>query len=213
MFPQARVATARRSRFLYVWLAALLFISLLTPVHAATPARGLSSLHAGPLSVGYLNAIRRGIGTTPQNIAALNYEAIDIISLAFTLLNPDGSFDFTYGSADLYRPYLITSAHAHSCAVLMSVVGDFQTVTAAPSLRQIAATNIANALVTYGFDGVDFDWEWPNTVTERDNFTAFMQAVHATVTARSTDYIIMFVQGPGFWLAGTHLTAGRAHRD
>src|ERR1043165_2001584 len=191
MFPQAKASIAG-SKFLYAWFAALLLISLSTPAHAAAPTRGLASVHAGPLSVGYLNAIRRGIGTTSQNIAALNYEALDIISLAFTLLNADGSFDFTYGSADLYRPYLITNAHARSCAVLMSVVGDFQTVTADPSLRQIAATNIADALVTYGFDGVDFDWEWPNTVTERDNFTAFMQAVHATVKARSSDYIIMF---------------------
>ena len=91
MFPQAKASIAGRSRFLYAWLAALLFVPLLTPARAATPARGLSSLHAAPLSVGYLNAIRRGIGTTPQNIAALNYEAVDIISLAFTLLNPDGA--------------------------------------------------------------------------------------------------------------------------
>ena len=216
MFPQARVSTAGRPRLLYAWLVALLFVRLLTPAQAAAPARGLSSLHAGPLSVGYLNAIRRGIGTTgtaSQNISALNYEAVDIISLAFTLLNPDGSFDFTYGSADVYRPYLITNAHAHSCAVLMSVVGDFQTVTADPSLRQVAATNIADALLAYGFDGVDFDWEWPNTVAERDNFTAFMQAVYATVKARSTDYIIMFVQGPGFWLAGTDWAAVRDYSD
>ena len=180
---------------------------------AAAPARGLSQLRPGPLSVGYLNAIRNGVGTTSQNIAALNYEALDIIALAFTLLNPDGSFDFTYGNADVYRPYLITNAHARSCAVLMSVVGDFETVTSNATLRATAATNIANALATYGFDGVDFDWEWPNTAAERDNFTAFMQAVYSTVKARSPEYIVMFVQGPGFWLAGTDWTAVRDYSD
>jgi hypothetical protein len=182
-------------------------------LHAAAPTRGLSLLRPGPLSVGYLNAIRNGIGTTSQNIAALNYEALDIIALAFTLLNPDGSLDFTYGNSDVYRPYLITNAHSRSCAVLMSVVGDFTTVTASAALRATAATNIANALATYGFDGVDFDWEWPNTAAERDNFTAFMQAVHATVKARSPEYIVMFVQGPGYWLAGTDWTAVRDYSD
>lgn len=175
--------------------------------------RGLSTLRPTGLSVGYLNAIRSGVGTTSQNIAALNYEAMDIISLAFTLLNADGSFDFTYGNADVYRPYLITNAHARSCAVLMSVVGDFQTVTASADLREQAATNIANALITYGFDGVDFDWEWPNTTVERDNFTAFMRAVYATVKARSPEYIVCFVQGPGYWLAGTDWAAVNAYSD
>jgi|GEM_PF-2686271 len=198
------------------WLFTLLLVLVLgaaPAIPAAAPVRGLSLLRPGPLSVGYLNAIRNGVGTTSQNIAALNYEALDIIALAFTLLNPDGSFDFTYGNSDVYRPYLITNAHARSCAVLMSVVGDFETVTSNAVLRATAATNIANALVTYGFDGVDFDWEWPNTAAERDNFTAFLQAVYTTVKARSPEYIVMFVQGPGFWLAGTDWTAVRDYSD
>ena len=198
-----------------LWIAIFLlsFGAGLSLLYAAAPPRGLSQLRPGPLSVGYLNAIRNGVGTTPQNIAALNYESLDIIALAFTLLNPDGSLDLTYGSADVYRPYLITNAHARSCSVLMSMVGDFTTVTADAALRAIAATNIADALATHGYDGVDFDWEWPNTVAERDNFTAFMQAVYATVKARSPEYIVMFVQGPGFWLAGTDWTAVRDYSD
>src|SRR5580765_6061676 len=118
----------------YAWLAlALVMISGSARVYGAGPAHGLSRLPGRALTVGYLNSIRKGVGTTSQNIAALNYEAVDLIALAFTLLNADGSFDFTYGSSDVYRPYLITNAHARSCAVLMSVVGDFQTVTADPS--------------------------------------------------------------------------------
>jgi len=194
---------------LVIWLLTAGLFSL----RAAAPPRGLSQLRPGPLSVGYLNAIRSGVGTTPQNIATLNYEGLDIIALAFTLLNADGSLDLTYGSADVYRPYLITNAHARSCSVLMSVVGDFMTVTADANLRQTAATNIANALAAHGFDGVDFDWEWPNTAAERDAFTAFMQAVHTTLKARSPEYIVMFVQGPGFWLAGTDWAAVRNHSD
>jgi hypothetical protein len=183
------------------------------PLSAAAPVRGLSQLRSGPLSVGYLNAIRNGVGTTAQNIAALNYEAVDVIVLAFTLLNADGSLDLTYGSADLYRPYLIPNAHARSCSVLMGIVGEFSTVTADPALRNLAATNLANAIATHGFDGVDFDWEWPNTIAERDNFTAFMQAVYTTLKARSPEYIVMFVQGPGYWLAGTDWAAVRDYSD
>lgn len=215
MLSRCTIPAARCSCRTFAWITILL-VGLgtgLSALHAAAPPRGLNQLRPGPLSVGYLDAIRSGVGTTPQNIAALNYEALDIIALAFTLLNPDGSLDLTYGSADVYRPYLITNAHARSSSVLMSVVGDFMTVTADASLRQTAATNIANALATYGFDGVDFDWEWPNTAAERDNFTAFMQAVYTTLKARSPEYIVMFVQGPGYWLAGTDWAAVRDYSD
>jgi hypothetical protein len=215
MLSRCAIPSSRCPRHAVAWLAILL-VALgtgLSPLHAAAPPRGLSQLRPGPLSVGYLNAIRSGVGTTSQNIAALNYEALDIIALAFTLLNPDGSLDLTYGSADVYRPYLITNAHARSCSVLMSVVGDFITVTADAGLRQAAATNIANALATYGYDGVDFDWEWPNTAAQRDNFTAFMQAVYTTLKARSPEYIVMFVQGPGYWLAGTDWAVVRDYSD
>ena len=193
----------RNASLIVAWLLAIGILAMPTVAAAAAPVRGLSLLPTRNLSAGYLNAIRSGSGTTSNKIASLNYEAVDMVLLAFTGLNPDGSLDQTYGNGDVYRPFLIPQAHAHARSVIMSMVGDFETVTASAALRATAATNIANALETYGYDGVDFDWEWPDTAAERANFTAFMQAVHATVKARHTDYIVMFVQGPGYWLNGT----------
>lgn len=207
-------ATAHFVRWCWVFIVALIPGLLINvSLRAATPARGLSTVPARNVSAGYLNAIRAGTGTTSNKIASLHYEAVDIILLAFTGLNPDGSLDLTYGNSDIYRPYLIPQAHAHSRSVLMSMNGDFATVTASAGLRATAATNIANALDTFGYDGVDFDWEWPNTSAERVNFTAFMQAVYTTVKARSPEYIISFVQGPGYWLAGTDWAAVQSYSD
>jgi hypothetical protein len=192
---------------------AVFLAHIATSANAATPLRGLSKVPARNVSAGYLNAIRMGTGTTSNKIASLNYDAVDIILLAFTGLNADASLDLTYGNSDIYRPWLIPQAHARSRSVLMSMNGDFPAATASAALRATAATNIANALDAYGYDGVDFDWEWPNTVDERANFTAFMQAVYATVKARSPDYIVTFVQGPGFWLAGTDWAAVAPYSD
>ena len=199
--------------FLLGVLCTVLFAGIPLGVNAATPVRGLSKVPARNVSAGYLNAIRMGTGTTSNKVASLNYEAVDIILLAFTGLNSDGSLDLTYGNSDLYRHFLIPQAHTRSRSVLMSMNGDFPTVTASAALRATAATNIANALDTYGYDGVDFDWEWPNTTDERANFTAFMQAVYTTVKARSPDYIVSFVQGPGYWLAGTDWAAVAPYSD
>jgi hypothetical protein len=195
--------------------AMLLLCATLLHLDAAAPARGLSLLPSRNLSAGYLNGIRSGSGTTSNKIASLNYQGVDMVLLAFTGLNADGSLDHTSGNTDAYRPFLIPLAHAQSRSVIMSIGpgSAFETVTASASLRATAATNIANALETFGYDGVDFDWEWPDTVAERANFTAFMQAVHATVKVRHPDYIVMFVQGPGFWLAGTDWAAVAPYCD
>src|SRR5688572_19324158 len=40
-----------------------------------------------------------------------------------------------------------------------------------------------------------------------------MAAVHTAVKARSPNYIVCFVQGPGFWLAGTDWAAVSAFSD
>ncbi len=181
----------------------MLLLVTATVLPAAAPVRGLSTVPARQVSAGYLNALRQGTGTTSNKIASLNYEAVDLILLAFTWLNSDGSLDHNYGSTEIYRPLLLPQAHAHGRSVLMSMNGDFPAVAASAALRGIAATNIASALETYGYDGVDFDWEWPDTAADRTNFTAFLQAVHTAVKARSPEYIVMFVQGPGYWLAGT----------
>src|SRR6185503_13659792 len=117
--------------------AAVVTLSAATSLPAATPVRGLSTVPARHVSAGYLNAIRQGTGTTSNKIASLNYEAVDIILLAFTLLNPDGSLDHNYGNTDIYRPLLVPQAHAHGRSVLMSMNGDFPTVTASAALRGI----------------------------------------------------------------------------
>ena len=112
----ARGCSALLAGIIAAWLSG-------AAVRAAAPARGLSTVPARNVSAGYLNAIRQGSGTTAQKIAALNYEAVDIILLAFTALNPDGSLDHNYGSTEIYRPLLIPQAHAHSRSVLMSMNG------------------------------------------------------------------------------------------
>src|SRR4051812_48919741 len=66
----------RVAQVLSILIATVFFVSRAV-VPAATPVRGLSKVPARNVSAGYLNAIRRGTGTTAQKIAALNYEAVD----------------------------------------------------------------------------------------------------------------------------------------
>jgi len=170
------------------------------------PPRGLNTLTGRALSFGYLNALRRATGTTEQRMAKLNYDGVDVVLLGFASLGADGSLSMG-GNAAAYRSTLLSNAHQRSKSVLFSVAGAFETVAASATLRQNLANSVLAMLEQYGFDGVDFDWEWPNNEQQRAHFTAMMQAVHTAVKARNQNYIICFVQGPGYWLGGTDWAA------
>jgi hypothetical protein len=187
-------------------LLLVLFASSHVEAQFMAPPRGLNTLTGRKLSFGYLNALRRASGTVAEKMAALNYGGVDVVLLAFATLNVDGSLVMS-GNAASYRSALLSNAHARSKTVLFSVTGNFETVSASATARQTLATSVLSMFEQYGFDGVDFDWEWPNTTAERADFTAMMQTVHSAVKARSANYIVCFVQGPGYWLAGTDWAA------
>jgi hypothetical protein len=208
---------ALRSFRILAALAAAAFLSAPGSVEAqfSAPPRGLNTLTGRTLSFGYLNSLRSATGTASERMAALNYDGVDVVLLAFATLNADGTLTMSGNNAAAYRSALLTTAHARSKSVLFSVAGNanFETVAASATLRQALANSVLGMLEQYGFDGVDFDWEWPNTAQERDNFTAMMAEVHSTVKARSPNYIVCFVQGPGYWLAGTDWAAVSAFSD
>lgn len=203
---------SRSLLFLLSLAAALLLPQFRVQAQFTAPPRGLNTLTGRTLSFGYLNALRSATGTAADKMAALNYDGVDVVLLAFATLNADGSLTMT-GNAATFRSALIANAHQRSKSVLFSVTGNFETVAASAATRQALANSVLDFLEQYGFDGVDFDWEWPNTAQHRTNFTLMMQTVHAAVKARSTNYIVCFVQGPGYWIAGTDWSAVVPYSD
>jgi GH18 family chitinase len=82
------------------------------------------------------------------------------------------------------EPALITNAHANGVKVLASIGGQsatstkgFVAISASPSLRKTFANNIYNFLLANGYDGVDFDWEFPSNATEKANQNLLIQEV------------------------------------
>ncbi|HWB04547.1 MAG TPA: glycoside hydrolase family 18 protein [Verrucomicrobiales bacterium] len=199
-------------RRLLAFAAAPLLLAAPAAAQFTAPPRGLDTLTGRKLSFGYLNALRRTTGSVAEQMAKLNYGGVDVVLLAFASLNANGTLGMTGRAADFRAP-LLAAAHARSKSVLFSVTGNFDVVAASAATRQALANSVVDMLEAHGFDGVDFDWEWPNTAERRSNFTAMMQAVHAAVKARSPNYIVCFVQGPGYWLAGTDWAAVRSFSD
>jgi chitinase len=118
--------------------------------------------------------------TPPYSAAQIPYSKLTHISHAFLLLTPkaDGTLQVPSG---MIEPALISKAHAAGVKVLVSIGGGdgiegprFNKMAQSETTRQAFVTNVHDFLVKYGYDGVDIDWEVPNTV-DMANCTTLMQ--------------------------------------
>lgn len=208
-------------------IATLLAVGL-TACAQAVPVRGLDTLPARPLIVGYLNALRGPTGQDqiitnfPAAVQAANLGAFDIIISAFAEPRADGTLGTGLGAFASYLPAVVAEGHALNKSVVVSIGGaypaslaaNFATIAASPALRQTFASNIVSFLAAHQLDGVDIDYEFPeNAGAARTNFTLLMQTVHQTVKAADPRYIVMFGTGPGWYLGSFDFAALKDHCD
>jgi chitinase len=129
--------------------------------------------------LGYYTAWSK-YNTPPYTANQIPYSKLTHIAHAFLLLSPaaDGTIEIPAGTLE---PDLLTKAHAHGVKVLISIGGGdgiegprFNKMAESETARQNFVTNVRNFLVTYGYDGVDIDWEIPNA-RDRSDCTTLMQ--------------------------------------
>ena len=108
------------------------------------------------------------------------YNQVTHIAHAFLLIDSkaDGTLDMPQG---FIEPALISKAHAAGVKIIVSIGGGgggqgnrFNRMASVEAYRQTFVQNVHTFLQTYGYDGVDIDWEAP---FEKDssNCTTLMQ--------------------------------------
>ena len=167
----------------------------------------MDTLPSRPLVFGYLNELR---STNPPaaEIARLDFGAVDVVVHAFAEPKADGTLGFALGKFALYREPLLAHAHRHGKGVVLSVGGGaperlrtaFAAIAASPLRRKKFAESLRRSAETWGYDGVDIDYEFPSTAREKADFTLLMRAVHEQFKTASTNYIVMFGVSPGFYI-------------
>jgi chitinase len=119
---------------------------------------------------------------------AIQYRNLTYIAHAFIFPQSDGTLDL---SGFTFYPELLQAAHLNGVGVVISVGG--YDVTRTPRFAQVAADPAARArfvnavrdfCVTYGYDGVDIDWEYP-LAAGRANTTLFFQELRTALSSRS----------------------------
>ncbi|EED18783.1 bacteriodes thetaiotaomicron symbiotic chitinase, putative [Talaromyces stipitatus ATCC 10500] len=81
----------------------------------------------------------------------------------------------------------------------------FSQMVSSATSRATFIQNVLSWLGEYGYDGIDFDWEYPGA-SDRDgqpedgaNFATFLQELRAAINTAGKDYILTFTAPTSYW--------------
>ncbi|RYP44871.1 hypothetical protein DL768_008713 [Monosporascus sp. mg162] len=81
----------------------------------------------------------------------------------------------------------------------------FPTLASTPTNRATFIQNLLGFLSTYGYDGVDFDWEYPGaddrggSEGDGENFTALLQELRTAIDESDRSYLVTFTAPSSYW--------------
>jgi len=124
------------------------------------------------------------------------------MTYAFAITTPDVHTLGITPQDEQVIPELVAAAHSNHVTVSISVGGwtgsqYFSTAVATPQSRTAFVKTLTNFVQKFKFDGIDFDWEYPNhqgvgcnTISSKDsaNFLLLLQELRST---KSTSHLIL----------------------
>ncbi|CAM1509829.1 Fc.00g001640.m01.CDS01 [Cosmosporella sp. VM-42] len=151
-----------------------------------------------------------GTGEIPVHLLTHLNIAFGYISHDFQITNMDGIDSDIYkniGNVKSRNPNLkITIALG---GWTFSDPGPWQSVfpdlCSSQANRAIFITNLLGFLSEYGYDGVDFDWEYPGaddrggSYADAENYVALLKELRAAIDANGRDYIVTFTAPTSYW--------------
>jgi chitinase len=169
----------RISALLSLTLPALIFFTTSKPLLAQAGSTAVKRL------VGYYPEWAKD-NTPPYTAEQIPYSKLTHIEHAFVLLAPGADGNLVIPSKMIERD-LIPKAHAAGVKVLVSIGGGdgiegprFNKMSASETTRQNFVNNVVELLAKDGYDGVDIDWEVPNTENRAD-CTLLMQELRTAL--------------------------------
>lgn len=122
---------------------------------------------------------------------SLQYSKLTHINYAFVLPTSSGGLTGVAMSGNARLTSLVQKAHAAGVKVLISIGGwnngddsAFRTMAASSTARSTFVNNVITFVTNYGLDGVDIDWEYPDSGTEPANYTTLMSQLSSAMHTR-----------------------------
>jgi chitinase len=152
-------------------------------------AESAASPLPSPKVVGYLPIWMRNAGYTAS---AVDFSVVDIVAHFSVVPRGDGSIDIP-DWGPFPDPALIAAAHREGARVVLVVGGDHEAATRGFSVmasrsdtRRRFVGEVVELVRVQGYDGVDIDWEFPETASDRANLTALVSELRTALPARAT---------------------------
>lgn len=182
------------NRILPIFFAAFFFVGCvvnpeLPPREDFSPPPSMRSL-PNPLVAAYLH-----IGNRKILAENLNLDGIDILNVAFTVINNNHIGLLHQTDAENFMQVRKIKKRYQNMRVLVSVGGygtaeDFSVMAHNPEHRAVFVDDAVRFVRYFGFDGIDVDWEFPGmTKNERQadkvNFTALLSELRVALNEAS----------------------------
>lgn len=150
------------------------------------------------------------IGQIPASMLTHLNVAFGYISHEFKITNMDDV------SVDVYRNIGNLKAKNSDLKICIALGGwtfsdpgtwqdVFPTMVSTEANRATFITNLLGFLSEYGYDGVDFDWEYPGaddrggSDDDAANYIALLKELRAAIDASGHDYIVTFTAPTSYW--------------
>ncbi|KAJ5629564.1 hypothetical protein N7528_003221 [Penicillium herquei] len=151
-----------------------------------------------------------GVGQIPVDLLTHLNIAFGYISQEFEVTNMDGL------SSNVYKNVGNLKARNPSLKIMIALGGwsfsdpgpwqnVFPDMVSSETNRATFIRNLLGFLSEYGYDGVDFDWEYPGaddrggSDSDGVNYTTFLEELRAAIDASGKEYIVTFTAPTSYW--------------
>lgn len=151
---------------------------------------------ASPWITGYLPTYRQAANGAITFMTPEDYGKVTLINHVGLMVNADGSFDWSSNSVTTTKmAAAVAAAHSNNVPINLTIAGWYDNYY--PAISTAAGrTSIINNLMalfdTYGYDGIDMDFEpvmspWISAIqTQNPNYIAFINELHTALQTRTS---------------------------
>ena len=155
---------------------------------------------------------QRVVGYYPQWVVGnLQPEDIDLsivshVIHSFAWPNEDGSissYDGMFGSG------MSETIHAQGSKFLLSLGGwgnhiGFEVISANADLRELFINNLASICLINGYDGIDLDWEFPDSENDKENLNLLVSEMDSIFSIINPEWLITMAIPVSNWYGQWH---------
>lgn len=172
--------------------------ALLLMASAALPMNGICQ----PRVVGYYPGWVKS--KLPAN--RVQFEYLTHLNHAFAWPLANGNIT---AYSEIAHPELIAATHQAGRKILISLGGwgqseGFAPMTADSTVRKRFVQNLIAFCETRGYDGADFDWEFPENATQRANLTTLIKEVRQAFDQTHPEWLLTMVAVASNWNGQWH---------